>query len=244
MRKAFFLVFSLAAFVLFTAGALTNGTPAPQLTPECADEGIETIADCPDTGCGDFGDALLNRAKNAVPTISSAAATTLEDIRKLVQPSRWNTGSPRTSIVGPGKEGTAVEVKAFMLRVKREKGESCNCGLTPEEETDIHFALVDEPEDDEETSVTAEVTPRVRHAGHPNWVFSKLRDLEGDYVKIVGTLMLDTKHIRQGSKLDGERPNKGLKRFTNWEIHPITSIFRCTKSKRACDRGNGWEEVN
>jgi hypothetical protein len=49
--------------------------------------------------------------------------------------------------------------------VKREKGESCNCGLTPEEETDIHFALVDEPEDDEETSIKAEVTPRVRHAG-------------------------------------------------------------------------------
>ena len=56
--------------------------------------------------------------------------------------------------------------------------------------------------------------------------------------------MLDTKHIRQAMRMPGEpRWNKGLRRATNWEIHPITRLFKCMKSKTACEHGNGWEEV-
>lgn len=244
MRKAFAVILSVAACVLFTAGALTNRSHAREVTPACPEEGVGTIEECPDTGCGENGDALLNRAKNLVPTITSAAAKTLDNIRALAQPSKWNTGASRDTITGRGKEGTEVEVKGFVLAVKPESGESCNCGLTHRDETDVHFALVDDLEEDETTSITAEVTPRVRRAGHPNWVYKNLKDLEGEYVKVVGMLMLDTKHISQTTRLQGERRNKGLKRATNWEVHPITAIWRCTRSKQACDRGNGWEAVN
>jgi hypothetical protein len=100
-----------------------------------------------------------------------------------------------------------------------EGGESCNCGLTGKDKTytDVHIALVaDAQEDDENNSITAEITPRLRHGGHPDWTYENLKDLEGEYVKVVGQLTLDTKHIPQARKLPGEkRTNKKLKRATN-----------------------------
>jgi len=244
VRKALALAFSLLGLALLTISAVPPVVADPQLTQPCA-EGIGEIKDCPDNGCGEFGDALLDRAKNEVPSAISGAQKSLDDIRSIVQPTKWNTGSSRKSIVGPGKEGTAVEVRAFVLRVKPGSVESCNCDLTHRVDTDVHIVLVGDLEDDERTSVTAEVTPRVRRNGHPNWTYTKLRDdLEGEYVKVAGLLMLDTKHIRQAHRVPGEpRWNKGLTRATNWEIHPISGLWKCTKSKHACDQGNGWEEV-
>ena len=75
----------------------------PQLTQPCQN-GIEEIKDCPDNGCGEFGDALLDGAKNEVPSATSGAHKSLDDIRSMVQPTKWNTGSKRTSIAGPGKK--------------------------------------------------------------------------------------------------------------------------------------------
>lgn len=240
-------VFSLCLlFVLL--GTLTiaspNSEPAPipDLAPPC-DESVDQIKDCPDSGCGDFADALLNQAKNRTDNITSGTLKTLDQIRAMPQPLHWNTGQARTSVQVSGKEGTAVEVKGFLLRVKPEGGESCNCGLTKRVDTDVHFALVSNNDDPESDSVTAEVTPRIRRLRHPNWLYKNLNDFEGDYVKIVGLLMLDSKHI-PNTPLPGERKNKGLVRATNWEIHPITRLWRCTKSKSACDHGHGWEEVN
>lgn len=243
-RRSLILALIFVGLALFGAGALTNQINARELTPECSEEGVDSIDQCGEAGCGQDGDALLNRSKNAIPSATSFASKKLDDIRTLVQPETWNTGAARTSISGDGKEGTAVEVHAYLLKVKAEGGESCNCGLTRRADTDVHFALVDDPDDEEKTSVTAEVTPRVRKQSHPNWVYKNLTDLEGEYVKITGVLMLDTKHIRQTNRLQGERKNKGLVRATNWEIHPVTGIWQCTRSKGACDHGNGWEAVD
>jgi endonuclease/exonuclease/phosphatase family protein len=38
-------------------------------------------------------------------------------------------------------------------------------------------------------------------------------------------------------------PYRGLKRATNWEVHPITALWKCTKSRHACDNGSGWKAV-
>jgi hypothetical protein len=243
-RKSLAFGLSRLALTFLTFSAVSPAVADPKVTQTCA-EGIERIEDCPDSGCGEFGDALLDHAKNEMPSAISGAHKTLDDIRSMVQPTRWNTGSNRKSIQGLGKEGTVVEVRAYVLRVKPGGAESSNCGLTRRVDTDVHIALVDELEDDERTSVTAEVTPRVRRNGHPNWIYIKLKDdLEGEYVKVVGLLLLDTKHIRQVHRVPGEpRWNKGLTRATNWEIHPISGLWKCTKSKHACDNGNGWEEV-
>ena len=186
---------------------------------------------------------IAQRAKNAVPTATSGESRTINDFRNLPQPKSWNTGASRT-FEDSDKEGTMVEMRAYILAVKPERGESCNCELTGKLNTDVHIALVaDAQEQDENNSITAEITPRLHHSGHPNMTYAKLKDLEGDYVKVVGQLMLDTKHITQASKLPGERTNKKLKRATNWEIHPIAALWVCTKSQPACDRGSGWEAV-
>ncbi len=57
-------------------------------------------------------------------------------------------------------------------------------------------------------------------------------------------MMLDSKHIPQAHRLPDERANKGLKRATNREVHPVTKIEVCRKSITACDHGKGWEEYN
>ena len=216
--------------------------PAPVLTPPC-DDGIDSIGVCPNTGCGENGDALLNQAKNRFDLATGSATMTLQQMRALPQPLHWNTGQSRSSIQGTGREGSIVTVKGFLLKVKPEGGESCNCGLTRRVDTDVHFALVSDIEDAENLSITAEVSPRVRAQSHPGWLYKDLKDLESDYVKVKGFLMLDTKHISQGHRLPGERANHGLQRATNWEIHPITQLWICTKSKHACDHGSGWQEV-
>ena len=136
-----------------------------------------------------------------------------------------------------------MRLTGFLQVAKHEGAESCNRGLTRRVDTDVHMVMVSDLEDDESDSVTAEITPRFREAaGHlPGWVWKNVRDnLEGEFIRVTGRLMLDTKHIPQAHRLQGERANKGLVRATNWEVHPIMRIEVCQKSITACNHGNGW----
>ena len=159
---------------------------------------------------------------------------TLTKIRSLKQPSVWPLNKDRSSLQGPGKEGTPVRVKGFLQHAKKEGGESCNCGVLGVNNTDIHLVLVSNLTDPESSSITVEMTPRVRQKNnHADWTFGKVNDFEGDYVRVTGWLVLDTKHI-----------SKPLVRATNWEVHPIIKFEHCTRAKSTCDKpnGKGWEE--
>jgi hypothetical protein len=232
--------------ILFLVTISTAQPPAPKTPPTAAcPADISGISDCPDAGCGENGDTDLNKAKNRTDIPSSAAVKhkTLAAMRALSQPTRWDTGADRASIRTTGKEGTPVSLMGYLLLVKPGSGESCNCELSRRVDTDVHLVLVGDPEmDGEETSVTAEITPRVRANGHPDWVYKNVKDLEGEFVKVTGWLMLDTKHIRQTHRLTNERTNKGLVRATNWEVHPITKLEVCQKSVSTCKSGDGWQE--
>ena len=221
----------------------------PPITPPTADcpASINGIADCPDIGCGENGDRELNKAKNRVDIPSGPAVKhkTLATMRSLVQPTRWNTGQDRAAIRTAGKEGTPVELMGFLLLARRGGAESCNCDLSRTANTDIHLVLVKDTDEAEETSVTAEITPRIRANGHPDWLFKNVNDLEGEFIRVTGWLMLDTKHIRQSHLLPTEtRFNKGLKRSTNWEVHPVTKLEVCEKSVSVCKAGQGWVEFS
>lgn len=213
----------------------------PALTAPCTDT-IAGIADCPLTGCGELGDALLNQAKNRTdePTGSIWHAS-LNNLRAIPQPAHWDTGSNRSSLQGTHQEGTAVVVSGIVLLVKPEGAESCNCELTKRVDTDVHIALVSDTEEAESTSVTVEVTPRVRANGHEGWLYKNVKDLEGEFIRVTGWLMLDTKHIPQLHRLPGERRDKPLVRATNWEVHPITKIEVCEQSVSSCKHGHGWQ---
>lgn len=244
MKFTRFLMFltSICIFSLVTAGAATSviaPVPPQGITPPCTAAMQVSIPACPLTGCGDNGDAFLNEQKNRSDAVTGATSKTLDQMRDLDQPSNWPTGTPRDSIQGPGKEGSAVVVKGFLLKAKAEGAESCNCGMTKRAVTDIHLVLVskmpdmddqDEIDAAEMGSVTAEITPRLRQHGHPNWVFKNINDFETDYVRLTGRLMLDTKHLP---------PNKKLKRATNWEVHPVTRFQVCQTTKAKCDQSTG-----
>jgi hypothetical protein len=243
LARLFMLLTSVCIFSLVTIGAaapVAAPVPASGVTPPCTTAMQASIPACPLTGCGDGGDALLNQQKNRTDVPTSGITTkTLDQIRGLDQPSNWPTGSPRDSIQGPGKEGSPVAVRAFLLKAKAEGAESCNCGLKKRVDTDIHLVLVsklpdlddqDEVDDAEAGSVTAEITPRIRRHGHPQWVHKNINDFEGEYVRLTGRLMLDTKHLP---------PNKKLKRATNWEVHPVTRFQVCQTTKAKCDQSTG-----
>lgn len=262
MKRTYaFVVLLLVATSLFATGGQrpvdrvkVSGNPsgpaaaAPFLTPPCADV-IASLNDCPVTGCGELGDAALNTAKNRTDIPSAVKRVTLDDIRRLPTPRFWNTGADRSSIQGPGKEGSAVSVTAFLLKARAEGKESCNCGLSRRADTDVHLVLVsmmpkektkEALSESEEDSVTAEITPRVR-GKNEKWLYRNVNDLEGSFIRVTGYLMLDSKHFPQAQVLQGERLNKGLKRATNWEVHPITKLEVCTKSRETCDSGKGWQ---
>ncbi len=101
----------------------------------------------------------------------------------------------------------------------------------------------------ERRSLTAEITPRLRHDG---WTIAKLRKLvrEGGvptddtatvsatvkrpfaYVRITGWAMLDTQHI-----------SKPIARRSNWELHPVTKFEVCTTTIQTCGNGQGWTKL-
>jgi hypothetical protein len=243
------LLTSVGVLSLVTVGgAMPVAAPGVTLTPPCTEAMEEEIPSCPATGCGELGDALLNTAKNRFGAVTSPEALTLDKIRAFAKPDTWDTGSPRDSIASI--EGRPVVVMGFLLKAKREGAESCNCGITGAVNTDIHLVLVsklpdlddeDEVIEAEAGSVTAEITPRVRQHGHLKWVVKNINDFEGEFVKITGRMMLDTKHIPQAHRLPHERPNKRLKRATSWEVHPVSRFEVCTKTVSKCRRGLGWQ---
>jgi len=92
----------------------------------------------------------------------------------------------------------------------------------------------------EPTSQTAEFTPRVRAANHPNFTFDKLNPLIKEQggkllVRVTGQQMYDSEHALGGHP---------LKRLNDWEIHPIFAMDYCPKAK-TCTAGSdvNWVSI-
>jgi hypothetical protein len=231
------------------AGAVPAPLATPALTEPCP-EGIDDIDHCTmPGGCGELGDDLLNRAKNRTdmpPATAQVQVMSTAEMKALPQPKTWDTGMSREKVRQAG-EGKLVSLTGYLQVAKHEGAESCNCDLTRRADTDVHMVMVSDLEDEETDSVTAEITPRFRESANhlPGWLWVNVKNnLEGEYIRVTGRLMLDTKHIPQLHRLQGERANKGLARATNWEVHPIMRIEVCRKSTTACDQGKGWEPYN
>lgn len=102
-------------------------------------------------------------------------------------------------------------------------GESVNCGEPNQEPNDIHIALGNNENDDECTSVTAEISPHFRPEP---WTAMDGYAFEGRPIRLTGQLLFDGSHVpcRPGKET---RP----KRVSTWEIHPVYAIDVC-KSKQ------------
>ncbi len=227
-----------------------------------------SLEECPREGCGSRFDPLLNRLKNIKSSSKPVSDSSLNEMiglekkaREKVENSEYKKGGPRGALTDLG-EGRQIRVVGYLLAVKKEGRESCNCGLSDTDvTTDNHLVIVnpktvkDFPLPPNATknrltavfnkrepfSVTAEFTPRVRADGHPN--FNRRIQLEelnktpqgALWVRVTGQLMLDTEHFGQ----------KKPARATSWEVHPILKFEFCPQGKTCPKDGDAnWVDLD
>ena len=225
-----------------------------------------SLEDCDETGCSkdNHHDPDLNKLKNRKSSNGSVEDVSLAQIKakeKKVINSTYKRGGPRNVLTDLG-EGTLVRTVGFLLAIKKEGGESCNCGLDDTDvTTDNHLVLVTSttvkdfplpPNASKKTltdifhqreafSVTAEFTPRVRANGHPNFTrriqTEKLNKTPQGalWVRVTGQLMFDSEHFKQ----------KPLNRLTSWEIHPILKFEFCPQGLKCLkDSDQNWVDLD
>ena len=133
-------------------------------------------------------------------------------------------------------EGDVVRLVAYVDRARYsdvEKGESVNCHLTGDPNSDVHIPLVQKKGDAECTSVTAEVSPHFRPA---SWTATNLNNLTVP-IRITGQLFFDASHKPcVGTKVENPQ------RQSVWEIHPVYAIDVC-KTAGHCDPSNDTQWV-
>lgn len=259
-RTAAVLLLSLSLFFI-GADAKTRKKKKSPPKPPCA----SSLEVCPREGCSakNTHDPQLNRLKNLKSSNRPVEDRTLTEIIRLekkVEDSGYAQGEPRSALTDLG-EGGQIRVVGYLLAVKKEGGESCNCGLSERDvTTDNHLVLVNPkvvtdnrlPEHAtknqitavfrlrEPQSVTAEFTPRVRADGHPNFTSEVQKVINKTpqgalWVRITGQQFFDSEHFHK----------KPLKRKTSWEIHPILNFEYCSKGKTCrIDSDDNWVDLD
>jgi len=140
-------------------------------------------------------------------------------------------------------EGSAVRIVAFLAPgtgPHPNTGESVNCNLTGPSNNDFHIPVVEEAGQDEFHAIVVEMIPRGENSPKRNagWTITTLQTLltSGRMVRITGQLFYDNAHFpnRDSSHPIGGQP----KRFSLWEIHPISAFGVCKRTNNSCDVSN------
>lgn len=218
--------------------------------PPCADD----LASCSSRGCADVdnpideqqreADALVNMLKRTPPpTGSPAIHLTFQNFERLQQLADDLAGQDRSLSaddrqklrnlqLSPTKsvsEGDFVELRGFVVmdspRPKPAGPESVNCRLPLAANNDIHIPVVENSQDEEFSALVVEMIPQDRPDG---WTSKKLKRAARDERPVIirGHLFYDNKHLVNG---DSERDNGQPKRFTLWEIHPVSEFWICAR---------------
>ena len=220
------------------------GTRGTTPVSDCAPN-MERISDCPPEGCGKKGrsDPNLNRRKNIRFDNHRTALRSIGWIKNLPNPTNFTRqNTRRVELAGLG-ESKKIRVLAYALVARKGSAESCNCGLTEPKNTDNHIVLVDPAlkrptlAANENDSVTAEFTPRVR-LDHRNFTREKLEPLivaNGRLgVRVTGLLMFDSEHFL----------GRHLKRHNNWEIHPVLKFEYCPRGQTCSETSGNWKNLD
>jgi hypothetical protein len=267
-------VFVIGFLLLLMSGAVYPQEPQKPEPQKPCTEKVKKIEDCAE-GCGSW-DPAFDRKRNiiAVPKEQKPKPMTLDEIRALEYPRNWALGKDRAELEKLG-EGTYVQVTAYLIGVGYGDLSSANCklgerwsvndililvskeGLVSEnlskEEAKRKFGqkqakklfkkLFDQRE---ASSVTAEITPRVRlehtklenKRNIYNWfketldTYIETSPTKARFVRITGLLLLDTEHIY-----------KPLQRSTDWQISPVLQIEVCKKRDR-CKTDADWTKLD
>lgn len=212
----------------------------------------EDLASCPTRGCAPGGspDALVNEMKRRLPSNGTAIRLTFNDLAalqdeadKLVE-QKHDLDAAQRALLRNLKtksgvrvsEGDFVEIIGFVTglphRPKPSGPESVNCRLSGPPNNDIHIPIGAEQDDTEFEGVVVEMIPQGRHE---RWTAPRLRKIakDGRPVAVRGQLFYDNKH-RVNDDPDDVKASEP-KRFTLWEIHPVTEFWVCVTSNKKCN---------
>lgn len=197
--------------------------PAPLQTQQSSAKPSTEFTTGDFEGCppeGDGGDPDLNRLKNRDLPPESYSSKIIEQIladhpslaEQIGKANRAEWSDEARQEVAE-RENRGVTVEGYLIKVKQEGQESCNCHRI--DRRDYHLWLVSDPANSRDISIIAEVSPRA-FATHSNWRLHILQRLAKDNarVRISGWIMWDQEHPDQ----------VGQTRGTLWEVHPIHKI--------------------
>jgi hypothetical protein len=246
---------------IVAAGLLVGSGPAGAAPkkPPCA----ANLAACPTRGCEPAGTAhaLMNQAKRSVPSSGEPTRLTLDDFASLQDEADTRLGDKQKTLtkqaraklknlpVGGGtvSEGDLVELVGFIVGLPNRpsantSGESVNCRLKGEPNNDFHIPIARRWTHSEFRAIVVEMIPQDRNT---KWELDRLHAAaqQGRQVRIRGQLFYDNEHVVND---DPDDPIKGQpKRFSLWEIHPITEFMVCTTPNKACDPANAplWQAL-
>ena len=224
--KRFMLVASVLAACTF-ALSLYGRAQTQFYDPTTNSNGVfkEGNIDCQADGKG--GDPYLNELKNrdlapatfTAHTIDEIETTLPQDLPKGRQNDRssWNPADQQRC-EAIEKEGASVE--GFLLKMKPEGTEACNCGSTTFHDYHLWLSTTPLPANhgknvDRSKAMVVEISPRLL-GSHKNWKQRTIDHLisNGSKIRISGWLTWDQDHPEQ----------LGNTRATLWEIHPIHKI--------------------
>lgn len=140
--------------------------------------------------------------------------------------------------VGDIGEGTVVRIVAFVINAHPSNvgsGESVNCKQKPAESNDIHIVLgQNSNQDDECSSVTAEMSPHFRP---DTWTPDNMNQNNARLFRFTGQLFFDASH-KPCTGSTGPNP----KRSSLWEIHPVYGVEICGDTGNNCkvDSDQNW----
>lgn len=143
-----------------------------------------------------------------------------------------------TTKVGAIGEGTVVRIVAFVINAHPSNvgsGESVNCKRPDAESNDIHIVLgQNSNQDDECSSVTAEMSPHFRP---DTWTPDNMNHNNARLFRFTGHLFFDGSH-KPCTGSTGPNP----KRSSLWEIHPVYGVQVCGNQNNTCkvDSDQDW----
>jgi hypothetical protein len=209
------------------------------------------------TGCSAAGSAhgLVNQSKRTVPPPGTPSTLTFETFSQLqsaavelvdqgveIPPTERDKIKSIETTEGTVGEGSRVRLVAFLSdgTPHPNTGESVNCNLRGEANNDIHIPVTETKNGSEFEAIVVEMIPQGRPASLTS---NEVETLRGKVLLIEGGLFYDNLHFANG---DASNPIAGQpKRFSLWEIHPVTSVKVCQKATISqCDpgRASDWNE--
>jgi hypothetical protein len=219
-------------------------------SPPC----VSSLSACPVNGCAAAGTdhAVFNSTKRRVPA-ATAALTVIEfadlvtlqgKADSLVGQDHELSAADRARLKkmpvknGTVNEGSLVRINGFLatgpLKPHANTGESVNCRLKNPPNNDFHISLVESKPGTEFQGIVVEMIPQKRPVG---WTLGKLAKLQHDRrrVLVTGALFYDNEHVVNNDPSDDL--NGQPRRFSLWELHPITSFLVCKDVDGNCDPG-------